>query len=42
MFPEAQGEELSAFEPKRVGSGYRLSVSCLIRDLKILEDLTIT
>jgi len=42
VFPDAQGEELCAFEPKRVGSGYRLSVSCSIRDLKILEDFTTT
>ncbi|MDB5977685.1 MAG: acetoacetate decarboxylase [Nevskia sp.] len=42
VFPDAHGEELCAFEPKRVGSGYRLSVSCSIRDLKILEDFTAT
>ena len=42
MFPQARGEELCAFEPNRVGAGYRWSVSCSIRDLKILEDFTIT
>ena len=40
VFLEAQGEELQAFAPKRVGPGYRYSMSCSIGDLTILEDLT--
>jgi len=40
MFPEAYGEELHAFEPARVGNGYRFSMSCSINDLKVLEDFT--
>ena len=40
IFPEVPGEELHFFEPKRMGSGYRFSMSFSISDLEILEDLT--
>ena len=40
IFPEVPGEELHFFEPKRVESGYRFSMSFSIRDLETLEDLT--
>jgi acetoacetate decarboxylase len=38
--PEASGEELHAFSPKRVTSGFRYSLSYSVTDLKILEDYT--
>lgn len=37
-FPEANGEELHAFAPRRIGSGFRYSLSYSVSDLKILED----
>jgi hypothetical protein len=40
IFPEALREELHVFEPRRVGSGYRFSMSYSINDLRVLEDFT--
>ena len=37
-FPEANGEELHSLAPKRIGSGFRYSLSYSVSDLKILED----
>jgi acetoacetate decarboxylase len=37
-FPEANGEELHAFAPIRIESGFRYSLSYSVSDLKILED----
>lgn len=37
--PKTAGEELDALAPMRVGSGYRFSMSCTIKDLKILDGL---
>jgi acetoacetate decarboxylase len=36
--PEANGEELHAFAPIRIESGFRYSLSYSVSDLKILED----
>jgi acetoacetate decarboxylase len=37
-FPETKGEELHAFSPNRIESGFRYSLSYSVSDLKILED----
>ncbi len=37
-FPEAQGEELHALAPLRIGAGFRCSMSYSVSDLRVLED----
>ena len=40
LFPEAPGQNLHHFQPRRVGQGYRFSMSYSIRNLKVLEGLS--